>query len=194
MTFGQGLPDALAGKKGDPPSRYAWPSLIARTIKRPVKNFAVPGASNLEILWQISHAEIHPTDHVFVMWSFLERSCILVNEETTRQLGPWIDRQYNEHYYRYCQSDFHDRFMYPILVREADRLLRSKTDRIYYLEAHPSECFPFDLLPIRYETAQPKPGEVPNDISQDRSHPGIISHERLAKAIIKYIGKDVLSR
>jgi len=194
FTFGTSLPDCIRGHRDDPPSQYAWPSVIGRTIRRPVKNFAVPGASNLEILYTIDRNQsyLKPNDRVFIMWSFLERTCV-IDDNSVRQIGPWIDKPYAEKYYQFLHSDYHDKFVYPILIREADRILRSKVNQVFYLEVQPSNCFPLTLLPIDYDSVYDLTETVSSlHLGADGQHPGIIKHENLAKSILKHARSDLL--
>lgn len=183
LTFGQSLPDCILGKKTDLPSQYAWPSVLARLMRRPCKNYGIPGASNLEILHCISSVtEIFPGDVVIVMWSFLERSCVL-ESDTVKQIGPWIDRPEIKTYYQHLHSDYTDRFLYPILVRHGDALVRKHTDNVYHMEARTTDCFPLSTLGVSIDDAEPFTDATYTDTGIDGVHPGIIRHEQLAKKI-----------
>jgi len=190
MTFGQSLPDCVQGKKSDLPSQYAWPSVLGRLARRPVINLAVPGASNLEILHTIKKFinTIGANDIVCVMWSYIERSCVIKNDSVL-QIGPWIDKPYSREYYRLLHDASHDRFMYQLYVQHADYVLRSQTDNILFTEVSDSGAFPLQLecIPVNYGNISVAEDQPPNDLGVDGMHPGIIQHERLAKQILPYV-------
>lgn len=75
-TFGHWLPDAMDCE--GPCSLHSWPFKLAEMLNiKNVENKGVSGASNKEILYQIQNFDFYNTDIVVVLWSYLERDCII---------------------------------------------------------------------------------------------------------------------
>lgn len=180
-TFGQGLPDCKFAKPGDNPSKLAWPSVLGRLYNRPVVNCAVPGASNLEILYTIANTKITATDLVIVLWTHLERWA-KITDGKCKQIGPWRigkeKKPVSASYYKYIQSDHTDRFLYPVIVREANYILKQVNKKNYHIELYQTNLFPFDCLNIdMVELRKIYP------LAEDNSHIGLLAHDHLAKNI-----------
>jgi hypothetical protein len=91
FTYGHGLPDCIDKDRKNPgphPSQFAWPALIAKNIGVFCENKSSCGSSNLEILTNILNTNFDPNDLVVVMWSFVERDCIL-EEMSIIKIGHW---------------------------------------------------------------------------------------------------------
>jgi len=179
-TFGQGSPDCVTARRGDPPSRYAWPAVLGRLLNRPVLNLAVPGASNLEILHQITLTEFKPGDLVYVFWSYLDRWSI-IRESDVVQIGPWIQefpkrKNMIETWYKYFHDDYHAQFMYRIIVEEARRLISKTVTTCTFLEPGPSGIqFGFPMLPIDLDQLRER-----FPVGLDNVHVGTEAHRYIA--------------
>lgn len=94
LTYGTGLSDCWDGSvSGSVPSKLAWPEILRRLMKiKIVNNFSNPGASNKEIAYlvlkQLSKGTIKQDDVVIIQWTYLNRQCI-VKEDNTIQLFPY---------------------------------------------------------------------------------------------------------
>lgn len=92
-TYGVGLSDCWDGKGvGDlPPSKLAWPQLLANKLNLECINNSNYGASNREIWWHIINFPFDKTDKIVVQWSYTNRDCIISSTNTVEQLSPWTD-------------------------------------------------------------------------------------------------------
>ena len=68
-------------------STQAWPAVLAKMYGWTLDNQGVPGASNLEILWNILQYKFQPDDIVVVMWTIVNRDYF----EGKHQFGVWQD-------------------------------------------------------------------------------------------------------
>ena len=82
-TYGSGLSDCFVPPKGNGPipSKFAWPQLVANELNLECINMSLPGASNKEILNTLLNFKFDSSDVFIVMWTFLERWCILTDSE-----------------------------------------------------------------------------------------------------------------
>jgi len=180
-TFGQGLSDCLHAKPGDKASKLAWPSVLGRLYNRPVVNCAIPGASNLEILYTIANTKITATDLVIVLWTHLER-WTKINNGKCMQIGTWRigkeKKPVSATYYKYIQSECTDKFLYPVIIREADRIIKQTNTKNYHIELYKTNLFPFTCLDIdmvKLRKIYP--------LAEDKNHIGLLAHEHLARKI-----------
>lgn len=181
-TFGQGLPDCPVYRSDSNPSKYAWPAFLGRLINRPVLNLGIPGASNLEILHCISNTVITASDHVYVLWSYLERWSVL-RQSGTMQIGPWLaeipkKRKMINSYYKFFHDDYHANFLYPLLLREAERILKLQTDNIVFMEPHNTHISPRSAVNINLQ-------QLATDfpLGLDNFHIGPRAHQYIAEQL-----------
>lgn len=179
-TFGQGSPDCVTARKGDPPSRYAWPAVLGRLLNRPVVNLAVPGASNLEILHCITRTEFKPGDLVYVFWSYLDRWAI-IRESDVVQIGPWLmdnpkRKGVTEAWYKNFHNEHHARFMYKIIIEEAKRIISSTVNKWTFLEpGHSGVLTDIEMLSIDLDQLRER-----YPVGLDNIHVGTEAHRYIA--------------
>jgi hypothetical protein len=80
FTYGHGLPDCYdvtINRSGFSASKLAWPQILANEMNADCINMSQPGASNKEILHTLLNFNFDASDVVIIMWSFIDRWCIL---------------------------------------------------------------------------------------------------------------------
>lgn len=103
FTYGHGLSDCLdiSGQSvedgtGPKPSKFGWAHLLCNMRNASGRNLSKPGASNLQILWEMLNAEIDPDETIIVQWSFWNRDCLL--DDKLFQIALW--HKSSEPYYK----------------------------------------------------------------------------------------------
>lgn len=195
FTFGHGLPDCFTppAESGNSPSKYAWPSLVAKELDVKCINKSVPGSSNKRIWHTIVNFKFKKDDIVFIMWTTPDRSCTL-NRFTDVDIGVWKDssRAYYDNYY----SPYDAKMMSKLFVSNANFLLKEKGVTVYNLTST-KQSFIFKLdniidhLPVYIGNLKTK-----FPLALDNAHPGVECHKETANQIIKkinYISKQNLS-
>lgn len=71
------------------PSAFSWPAILSKKLNIPHVNLGIPGAGNLEILYNILNYDIEPDDIVIVMWSFISRDFIFNQNGEHVKIGLW---------------------------------------------------------------------------------------------------------
>lgn len=90
FTYGAELPDCQNPESlKNTPSEYAWPQLAAQQLNLECVNTAEPGFGNKHILHEIINFDFLPSDIVIVLWSFFNRHCVITENHTVVDLGPW---------------------------------------------------------------------------------------------------------
>lgn len=76
ITYGEGLSDCL-NIADNPPltsSKYAWPSVLGKTLTRTVLNLGEGGAANKRICNKILNEKYNLSDVVVILWSSFSRT------------------------------------------------------------------------------------------------------------------------
>jgi hypothetical protein len=184
-TFGDSLPDCVSAWHS-PPSEYAWPAVLGKCLNLPSVNKGSSGAGNLEILWNILNFEFQPTDICIIMWSHFSRDHIFTPTELYR-----VNR-YNKpdkltKYWALTHTEFDLNVRNWIYIHHADCYLSSigikkayhmKADEVIISDARPQFVNLANMLDFKF---------VNVDHGRDGSHPGVKSHEKLAKKLCAVI-------
>ena len=99
-TFGYALSDVWDYKKNipivdGPPSKYAWPQLLADKLDLECVNLGIPGASNKQIWHTIINTEFFETDIVIILWSWYNRWCVLDKKQNNNKIKQFHQYQKN---------------------------------------------------------------------------------------------------
>jgi hypothetical protein len=189
LTFGHGLPDCHTPPNGpgNTPSKYAWPDLLSVHMNRKCINMSHPGASNKRIWKTIIDFEYQPTDVVFVLWSYVDRSSVIYKKHV-HDIGPWMDDDISKNYYKNYSK--HDALLQSQLyISHVNSFLKEKNITVYNmiitkywknvftLNGNETPHIPLYIDDFRnyYSTGL------------DKSHPGQECHNVFANAISKYI-------
>lgn len=110
-TYGVGLKDCWLdiGGPGDlPPSKLAWPQLMANKLNIECINASKWGSSNREIWHRIINFDFKSDDIIIAQWTYPNRDCIIRQDGTIEQLATWHHEDYVSRYIA-LTSDEHDK-------------------------------------------------------------------------------------
>ena len=212
-TYGEGLSDCWeprTQKAGRVPSKFAWPNLVAKQLEMEVVNLSIPGASNKHILDIILHVDFLPTDKVVIMWTYEDRFCFfkdgerlswsgpkhqrilpqdlkkLKSGQSTIESVPGTDIRHTKYYYENLHTCYDARYESTLRINYAKYHL----DRLGLKNFHVT-CDKTHIDNFRFSIINPKFIEDLNiDCADDKSHPGILSQQSMAKQIIDLIQQN----
>jgi hypothetical protein len=164
----------------------AWPIKLGNYLNKNPINLGVPGASNLEILYNILNYNFSNTDTVIVMWSNPDRDLIYSEDENVR-IGSWQESELVKHWMlTHSEYDIANRSW--LYFHHAKLFFESKKIKYYFFSIDIAYCNTFkpsyldvDLFDVDVVTLRKA------DVANDGSHPGPVSHELIAKEILKFI-------
>lgn len=196
VTYGHGLPDCHIPHNipGMLPSLYAWPKLIADHFKIPVSNQGVCGNSNLAILQDILKFKFLKDDIVVIMWSFVGRDLIFgkksffVNQEQI-PVGIWQDTELAKSWIAtHSNADIATRTWF--YIHHATCYFKLLGVPVYNVFAGYRELKKYKPKYLNLEFYNTKTQAMtPIDRALDNLHPGIKTHEAIAKEIIDIINE-----
>lgn len=199
ITYGHGLEDCIdltTNRAGPSPSKFAWPSILGKVLSKEVINKGSPGASNLEILYQILNFDFLKDDTVIILWSYPFRDLIFTEPTLMipmeyQPVGSWMKDNLSNHWMK-THSD------YDLAIRSWYNIHHAES----YLNLHQLSNFSF-LVNVDFMNNQPKYLNYKNlyldrlgdlllndyDRAMDNSHPGPIAQLKLAEIMLNnYIG------
>ena len=192
MTYGAALPDCWP--QPAPPSKFAWPELIATAMSRECVNKSSPGASNKRIWHNIINFEFQETDLVFILWSMPDRASIVKSKEEVLDIGPWMTDQSTiaKHYYSNIHHNYNSKLETALYINHSNLILNQQNVQVYnlILEKQDATCFKLsnmltDHIPLYigdYERRYPR--------ALDNAHIGIEGTTAFAKDILKFLNID----
>lgn len=168
-TYGTGLKDR----------NNSWPNQLATKWKLGAVNMGVGGASFKRIWWEIMQFNFRPEDTVAILWTHLDRFCIL---QDTHRTGPnasgdhiewdiyqkptiriykgyktdsdFLLQRKKEAYYKYIHDDFDYLAHYLALINHTYFYLKDKVKAQYHMRVdYRDAVLPFnevDYLPIDF--------------------------------------------
>lgn len=176
-TYGSGLVN---------PETESWPYILGSILDIETINRGVPGASNLEILNNILKFEFKENDRVIVMWGPIPRDYLM---DTGQQIGSWMSSELIDHW--------------VLTHSHKDLAIRS------WLYIHHANCYfqsigikPINIAVTYEDLIKFKPSYIDKSIvddikmdlikflgdkAQDKMHPGVKSHKKIAAKIHKLI-------
>lgn len=187
VTFGCSL---TYGQYLDNSSEQSWPSVLAKKLGIVCDNQAVNGASTKQIWWNIINYDFSPQDTVIILWSHLDRWCIIKSDQV-ESLNVWdVEKNHKTRtYYEHIHDDYDMLVQYLLMVNHAKQYLDSqRVAKQIHLTANPidqnfiwnqTEFVPVDMSYIRKQF--PK--------AQDNHHPGSEAHKEFAKQVYRYYNK-----
>ncbi len=179
FTFGHGLADCFVppDSSGKLPSKLAWPSLLSTDLNLLLVNNSRPGASNLEILYNLLEFNILSTDLVIIMWSFPDRDLIFQNKDKIF-LGTWEKNDLVK-YWALTHNTEDLAFRSWLYIHHASCYLSQKGIKFYNIFANYEKLREYkpDFLNIDY---LPYDMSEKIDYSPDNMHPGPETHRLLA--------------
>ena len=191
LTFGHGLPDCHIPPRdpGYTPSKYSWPAVLSSLLDRECINLANPGSSNKRIWKTIIDFDYTPSDIVFILWSYPERSAIL-NKNDIQDIGPWMEDTVSKHYYESGYSKHDALVQSQLFISHANGFFKEKNITVYNLIVKKSFNHVFTL---GGNTITHVPLYMCDDFryyypkALDIHHPGDECHRVFAESILTYI-------
>ncbi len=191
LTYGHGLPDCwdpVAKTPTSKPSSFAWPTVVAKNLKRECINTSFPGASNKEILFKIQNFDFRNDDIVCILWTFPERSCIIqstkveTNNEFKRFI-PHSDDLANKTFYSLYNDvdamiDFYTRIEYAHLYFKMRNIIAR------HFLVSPSMTAEFSWATAKLESVYMGDIKVNFPPALDNEQPGKLAHYKFAEEVI----------
>ncbi len=197
FTVGEGLDDVFP--QFNKISKFAWPQQLADLANCTVTNLGVCGASCKEILHMLLNHKFNKGDIVVVCWSFIDRWCIIKDDDEIYQFGIWNTEKgrllsgWSEQtlqgglskiataFYEHIHDD-EDRIQEMLRDIEFARLyLDSKGIKNYHMSVGKDAIieknwFKTKILDIDWQS---------QDKAPDKVHPGIQTHKIVAQKIFE---------
>ena len=107
LTFGMNLDDNYPNNEF--PSKFSWPTNLAKLLDVPIENKGILGASNKEILYTLLNYNFNADDIVFVLWSHHDRHCIITDENIVDPIGIWQKKNKSSRLFFKQLWNFYDR-------------------------------------------------------------------------------------
>lgn len=167
----------------DDASEYSYVNVLANEAKLPFLNQSVNAASNKQIADLILNFQFEVNDIVYVMWTHIERTCI-IKKDMTWQITPWIkdDRNnvYYEHLYDYnnllLESQQYIQLAKNHLEKNKVKFFFCNYDKIKYLKTNWFDAEFIDLYFMDYEI----------DYAEDLHHLGVESNKKFGLDLYKH--------
>ena len=198
FTYGQGLPDCKIGnndsKVSNTPSDLAWPSVLGKLLKIETVNKGIPGASNLEILYQILNFEFKNNDIVVIMWTLPVRDLYFISNSNKikpyRQLGLWLTNKTGYVFEWLRNIKLVDQVVKSwIYMQHADLYLGKKNIKYIHFPADSQALLEYKPEFINNITNLYVDGQSYVDTCINDNHPGVDSHVETAKRIYKILNE-----
>lgn len=200
-TFGMALPDVplVVKERGEQPSKYAFPQLVSDAVERECVNLSWPGSSNKYARYKALQVDYQPGDLVVFVWTFLERSMILLPNGEAKHVGCWGKdprKHPNTLWSKYvsCSNDKDLRTDQLYIMDHTHRVLEEKPniDKIYHYTvnsntygwANPSWVkFNFSGH-LNIFTEKMYDNNIEVDKAKDNAHYGVNTHKFFAEQLL----------
>lgn len=186
LTYGQGLADCSIRPEywyedwsNLKPSNIGQAALVAKNLGIEYINLSKPGASNMQIHWEIKQFNnFQKSDFIVIQWSYENRDCIL--SEKLSPIGPWHNTKTNDYYY--LAHDNIDIIRRNILIIEHTALLleHNHLNWIFFSNAKFSIESHIDKIITDYES------RYVVDLTTD-DHPGILTNQIYSNVVLNHI-------
>lgn len=191
LTYGHGLPDCwdpVAKTPTSKPSSFAWPTVVAKNLKRECINTSFPGASNKEILFKIQNFDFRDDDIVCILWTFPERSCAIQSTDayttdTFKRLIPSNNDTDSKSFYMSYDDvdatiDFYTRIEY------ANLYFKSRDIKALHFLISGRMSSNFSWATAKLESVYMRDIQVNFPLALDNEHPGKLAHYKFAEEVI----------
>jgi hypothetical protein len=181
-TYGHGLSDCLEDDKttqGPTPSKFAFPSLLAKKLNCESINIGKSGNSNKEIWNDILNFKFQENDIAVIVWTYFSRFCI-IKSDSIRRINPWKEEE-KVFYMNY--SNRHDMVLdFYGRLNHVGSYLNNIGIRNYNFVIE----YPDIEIPSWSQTKVLGKFEM-LDKAADDCHPGVISHATFSDSMYKII-------
>jgi len=156
------------------PSKYSYANVLAEQANMELVNKGIDGASNKQISNEILNFEFKDNDIAYVMWTHVERSCI-IKEDITLLIGSWIKNKRNrvyyeniyEHYNLILEAQHYIQLAKLHLEKNKINFFFCRYNRMNFIK---NNWFDAQFLDLYFE-------DYKTDIAEDNYHLGIESNK-----------------
>ena len=182
----------------------AWPNQLASKWNLDLVNMGISGISTKRIWWEIINFDFKKTDTVVILWTHMDRWCVLKNDGEhvqwdipgkfkdypNRKPEPVLSKKTAEAYYKYLHDDFDMLTQYLCYVNQAHEHMIPLVKQQYHIRADVDykTVLPFNrvnFLPIDFQYAQ---NNFP--LATDDCHPGKEGYAWFVEQINNTINKE----
>ena len=216
ITFGCSLTQGQALEKDIEYSELAWPFLLGQKLNLSVVNCGKNGSSVKRIWWDIMNFDFHSSDIVVVLWTHINRWCIIKGDDTLVDgvpehdwdlpregfYNPYTDEpkvtdvhhsmfnDLSKMWYKYFHNEY-DMLQQTFLhINHADMYLKNKVNNVFHLRAsEPNLNTEFNQVKFLKTDIDELREHYPR--ATDGWHPGIEFQEEYASRIKKEIEKQL---
>jgi len=169
------------------PSKYSYVNTLAKSANMDLINKGINGASNRQISNEILNFTFKDDDIVYVMWTYIERSCI-IKEDRTIRIGAWIDNKINNIFYKNIY-EYHNLLLESQHYIQLAKLHLEKTgvkfvfcccSRINFIK---NNWFDAQFLDLYFE-------DYKIDTAEDNYHWGIDSNKKFGTDLYNFTLRD----
>ena len=197
FTYGSFLPDCCSILRdgtachGSVPSKLAWPQVLGDLLGREVINKSLPGASNLQILYEILNFKFKPDDQVVIMWSLPNRDLVFTkrwNKDSIgilkpfRQLGTWMTDLFARRWIS-TLNEYDYGVKSWVYMQHAGLFLDSIDIKHIHYPANITELLQYKPEFVNVSNLIESAKMFNIDRASDAQHPGVESHKLTAKKI-----------
>jgi hypothetical protein len=186
LTYGHGLKDCFESEgngAGPEPSKFAWPQLLADTLKLNCINLSSPGSGNTEILHKILDYKFSSEDLVVVFWSYSGRDIVFTDQGDMTRIShfdpyPYV-KEWTKVHSAYdleiktwlCMHHAHCYFKSMDVKSNFVKLNKALTIPVWSNDVAVLDINPMQLMKEAFDR---------KDYALDNSHPGESFHKELA--------------
>lgn len=185
-TFGDYLPDI--GRVKTKPSKFAWPNILSKKLKRKCVNNGDSGASNKKIWYNVMNFDFEKNDLVICCWTHENRFTFFEDENKENKMNHiLINRDKKSHIYFKSIYNEHDSFidMYN-RINHTKMYLDSLNIENHHILAKKSLHKDFAWNNVSFLNVFAKEDPL-RDYALDRRHPGKEHHKFIANKLLKLI-------
>lgn len=193
LTYGYGLEDCYL-EKSNTHSKLAWPDILSSKFSIPSINRGVNAASNKKILLQAIDTPFEKDDIAVILWTYTYRGLLFSNDGSeinilpSAHIHPIIKPYYTVH------SNY-DLIIQSILdIHYTNIFLSTKNVKVYnfFVDTELGKKERYESLKLLddIDLVWVNLRKLTVDIATDKSHPGPLSQQEIAKFIAETIEKD----
>lgn len=193
LTYGHGLKDCfepISNGAGIVPSKFAWPQLLADTLKLNCVNLSSAGSGNSEILYNILDYTFSKEDLVVVFWSYSGRDIVFTDQGDMTRIAHFEPYPYFKEWSKIHGSyDLETKTW--LCMHHAHCYFKSIGVKSNFIKINrdftrPKWAKDVVVLDIDPEHLMRKAWRI-KDYALDRSHPGESFHQDLANVLNTFL-------
>ena len=141
VTFGCSLTQGQDLEEGVEYSRLAWPFLLGQKLNLAVTNCGKNGSSVKRIWWDIMNFDFHSNDVVVILWTHINRWCIIKGDDPFDRKGPLPANDWDlpREGFSYPASSKVDNINYDYLFNNTEsHVTQPHPDQVHITDVHHS--------------------------------------------------------